>query len=251
MAIQLLNPPFRIDWQTNTNEVTEKIIHMLETVASPIRPPSSFTKRDRRNRSRKKKAAKKEAKTSSRTDIGDDDAKKGPDITDLKSSGEASSSVDPRSSDFKQHVAIGISKILRLLEQRTLAVVLFDRSFLRPSAIAQFIGSSCVASGAQCVCLDGLSDRIAPILNLKSANVIGIKKCNDESPESIKSLINAITTETKLVVLATGANEGAEGGRRKKKRKRSEIETPGKMSESFSYVEATVLVQQRAKKKRK
>lgn len=258
MTTQLLNPSFRVDWQINSNDVTETVIRHLENVASPIRTSSKLAKKQRRKKNRKKKNLKPESdSTISRIKTGG----KEKETIELSDSNNGKAGQSPENSQattsniFKDHAVIGISKVLRYLQERKLSIALFDRSFLRPSAIAQFIGSACITSGAHCVCLDGLSDRLAPILNLKSASVFGIRKVDGGFPESIDSLIKAATL-AKPVVYVSQDIDGEEGGRKKRrKRIQGDASLAGNTdiceSASSSYVEPTVLIQHRTKKKKK
>ncbi|XP_078694992.1 ribonuclease P protein subunit p38-like [Branchiostoma floridae x Branchiostoma belcheri] len=165
----LLDSPYQRTWPTLEKGVTPEILSKLKSDLGAV---STYLRKET------SKGKRKRAKTA-------------------EDAGKLARSVEEQelARQLKSQLVLGINEVTKALEKDRLRLVLVCRS-VKPALMTQHLF---LLSAVRCVpalCLSGLSETVAPILNFRTVAAMGFKKTSTEDNTTFDPLVEFVTART-------------------------------------------------------
>ncbi|CAH1245516.1 RPP38 [Branchiostoma lanceolatum] len=96
---------------------------------------------------------------------------------------------------LKSQLVLGINEVTKALEKDRLRLVLVCRS-VKPALMTQHLVLLSAVRRVPALCLSGLSETVAPILNFRTVAAMGFKKTSAEDDRTFDPLVEFVTART-------------------------------------------------------
>ncbi|XP_035693923.1 ribonuclease P protein subunit p38-like [Branchiostoma floridae] len=96
---------------------------------------------------------------------------------------------------LKSQLVLGINEVTKALEKDRLRLVLVCRS-VKPALMTQHLVLLSAVRRVPALCLSGLSETVAPILNFRTVAAMGFKKTSPKDDKTFDPLVEFVTSRT-------------------------------------------------------
>ncbi|XP_066266190.1 ribonuclease P protein subunit p38-like [Branchiostoma lanceolatum] len=169
VAKTLLDSPYQRTWPTLEKGVTPEILNKLKSdlgaVSTYLRKETS---KGKRKRARTAEDAGKPARSEEELELA---------------------------RRLKSQLVLGINEVTKALEKDRLRLVLVCRS-VKPALMTQHLVLLSAVRRVPALCLSGLSETVAPILNFRTVAAMGFKKTSAEHDTTFDPLVEFVTART-------------------------------------------------------
>ncbi|XP_078614726.1 ribonuclease P protein subunit p38-like [Branchiostoma floridae x Branchiostoma japonicum] len=165
----LLDSPYQRTWPTLEKGVTPEILNKLKSDLGDL---SAYLRKET------SKGKRKRARTT-------------------EDAGKPTRSVEEQelARQLKSQLVLGINEVTKALEKDRLRLVLVCRS-VKPALMTQHLVLLSAVRRVPALCLSGLSETVAPILNFRTVAAMGFKKTSPEDDKTFDPLVEFVTSRT-------------------------------------------------------